>query len=340
MTTKILIVQGCSLHGKSSFMSHIIGKDSQSVGANSGPPSTKGYQTSLGSDWLRLWEGNQNLCIFEVPDFEDTQRDQQAAASIWLISAKKTGYVDAIFVVQSLAESPIKLKSQFTRAEAMYGPEAMKSVILIITKSNITPQEDADSRLRAINRQCEENNIPWVMWTGSSSERGQVAVDTNHVAALRTAVGYIRPVEIAANETEPMAEGAPESQEPEETPRLPQQFEPSFVPIKQQRLSDSEVQDQNRRFQAQLKQGTPKKQLKTEMRTVTTRYWFLCWFPWLTVTTEVSTKRPAGGNPVCPHKCPRLQGSTSMGKVAGNEPDGTSERTILRGGRASSLARK
>ena len=303
---KTVIVQGHTQSGKSTLLNVLINKGSQSFGAD------QRVQFVWCINRSKVFVSTLILLFVEVPAFRDIQRDTKTAKSVKLTLASTTELVDALFVVQSLAESGIDLEGQFSRAKAMYGSVVLKSIIVVITKSDITPPEDADWKIREIDMLCRAYSIPWVMWT-NNSEAGNMLID--QVDALRTALGVIRPFEIGGNAAEPRTAS---HGYPKEVWGLPQQIEFSFNPMYQphpiQSLPASEMQDQNYLYTVE---ESKQESVETTAELNTT----VPYSPPQIDTVQQAGKRPIQREGIdCPYKFRKLQ-DRNVVKRAGEKED-------------------
>jgi len=315
---KTIIVQGHTQSGKSTLLNVLINKGSQSFGAN------QRVQFVWCINRSKVFVSPLILLFVEVPEFRDIQRDTKTVKSVKLTLASTTELVDALFVVQSLAEFGIDLEGQFSRAKAMYGSVVLKSIIVVITKSDITPPEDVDWKIREIDMLCRAYSIPWVMWT-NNSEAGNMRID--QVDALRTALGVIRPFEIGGNTAEPRTAS---HGYPKEVWGLPQQVEFSFNPMYQphpiQSIPASEMQDQYTVEESKQESVETTAELNTTVP----------YSPPQIDTVQQAGKRPIQrGGIDCPYKLRKLQDGNVV-KRAGEKEDGSGREAHSVYGRAPS----
>ena len=269
-------------------------------------------QSSQPTDTIPIF-GQETLCIsrgkclrrvgktFEVlyadlPEFEGTQRDKETAESIRSSLAKKINIVDVIYIYESLA-ADIKLEREFAWAKAIYGSEALKSVIVIVTESDITPPEDVEGKMREIDRLCMANNVPWIEWM-NNCETERVAQYQDFV--LRAGLECLRPLRIVEHVAEPMVESNPEA---EEAPAPPQQVETHILPMTQQpsihTLSDSEMQKGL---------DTVEESKQDPVETTAELNTTVPYSPPQTDTVQQAVKRPIQrGSTDCPYKLRKLQ---------------------------------
>lgn len=203
---KILAVLGNTQFGKSSFLNLVSGCDSLRVGVDDGRSCTREMKSVRFRDWLRLFPDEVELRCFDVPGYGDTDlrvTNGQISDSIKLtLAGLGSRLLDALLVFQSIAESAISLASVFSRAEAMFGPDVLKSAIVIITKSDITLPVVIDKRMGTIDSLCRDKGIPYVMWVNKSEFLLEVPEEqlANQASALRTALASIQSLTVTSIE--------------------------------------------------------------------------------------------------------------------------------------------
>lgn len=200
---KICAVLGQSQHGKSSFINFLSGCNSQPVGSNDGRSCTIGIIPVLFNDAFELFEGeNTELRFFDVPGFGDsemriTNREILDKMKITLAGLESRQF-DGLFVFQSLMESSINLKETLVRIECMFGEKVYRSVVVIMTKSDLVAPRALSKRVATVEHICQEKRLPCVQWINNSPDFGPVppSQQTTQISALRSVVPHLRPYEM------------------------------------------------------------------------------------------------------------------------------------------------
>ena len=195
-------VLGESQHGKSSFINMISGTSSQRVGSGDGKSCTSEPHPVKFSDHLQLF-GNSGAEINcdDIPGFGDTGLLITNRQILGRIKSKLAGLerreLDALLVFQSIAESRIELARTFSRIEEMFGPDILRSAIVIITKSDTIVQRQITAKMATITEILAGKNIPYVVWVNDSSDGpAEASQKEEQIASLRSALRQVRPYEM------------------------------------------------------------------------------------------------------------------------------------------------
>lgn len=108
----------------------------------------------------------------DIPGFNDTGMRIDNKSIMESLKIRLAGLerreLDAVLVVQSIAESAINLKDTLVRIERMFGPGIERSIIVIATKSDLAPPQYIEMRLNTIRGVISSKNIPYVLWINDS----------------------------------------------------------------------------------------------------------------------------------------------------------------------------
>lgn len=202
LSLKVLAVCGESQHGKSSFINKISGTNHEAVGSGDGKSCTFEPHKNKFPDHLHLF-GNTptEISCNDIPGFGDT--DARVTNQKILVDMKDTlvklgtKELNAILVFQSLAESTFQLGKTLSRIASMYGPDFVRSAIVILTKSDVLAPKEVTKRLSTILEIISPKGIPHVMWVNDSLDGPvEAAQAEEQEAALRTALARMQPYQM------------------------------------------------------------------------------------------------------------------------------------------------
>ena len=199
---KTVAALGQTQHGKSSFLNLISASDALKVGQGDGRSCTSRIEPLRFPDWLRLFGEDTEIRCFEIPGLDDTymrfttediKRDVKIA-----LTGLGSRQLDALLIVQSMAEATISLRTLFDSAEAIFGPNVLQCAIVILTKSDTPYTQAVVQKTRMVEELCGDKGVPYVRWVNGSWENGQVSFNqlASQAIQLRAAFSQIETCEV------------------------------------------------------------------------------------------------------------------------------------------------
>jgi len=203
---KTIATLGLTQHGKSSFLNLISATDAFKVGQGDGRSCTSRIEVIKFPDWMLISGESTEVRGFDSPGLDDPCMritDEERKSHVQLTMGELgSRHVDVLFIIQSIAEASISLQNLFSRAEAIFGPNALQSAVVILTKSDIVTPQALMTKLRAVEEICSDKSVPCVLWVNCSWENGYVPISklASQAIELRAAISNVQPCEVMSED--------------------------------------------------------------------------------------------------------------------------------------------
>ena len=199
----VIATWGPTQMGKSTFLSRF-GGVSAATGTGNGRSVTASpelFETDI------LWPGeslSQRVSLIDMPGMNDTElrfTNQEVREMIRIfLGDMSIPKVDALLVMQSVADSSNQLRNSLKSIVKTFGEDAQSAIIVILTKIDVFPRR-APKMQAAIVKFCEENKLKYVEWTSHCSDSELSAQMTK----FRTALQQTSPYSLSSNEAMKLA---------------------------------------------------------------------------------------------------------------------------------------
>ena len=165
------MVLGDSQNGKTSFLVEFSGVTNLRVGSGDGLSCTKVSTALVFPDRWHLFEV---ISCDDIPGFNDTGLQITNGKIMETLRMRVAGLsgkqVNALLVFQSLASDRINLAKTLQRVQEKFGPESLRSVIVMLTKSDLISAKFLKLKMGTIEEITNAHNIPYVIWVNNSPD--------------------------------------------------------------------------------------------------------------------------------------------------------------------------